>query len=132
MNTTQPSARSGRPLTPPPVLPSADRDDERTSARESERVSMREASRSRPREEAEKFSLVGCRSVDPRMDYMWGSLRIPFSTLKNPRFDRFRQAGWQICRAEEFPEHSGHKPSVEVNQRYVELGIDSKVLADDP
>lgn len=121
---------TGRTISPPPItteaparLADASRDDGRTPDRE--------FVRQRPRDPSEKYDLRGQR-LDPRMSYFWASLKIPYTTQRNPRLDSFRRAGWQFARAADFPEQSGYRAGQEANERFVELGIDDKVSADDP
>lgn len=120
----QPSPQ--RPILPtrPPIVADGARDG-------SGREEAREFVRDRPREPHEKYDL-GRSNVPRGMTFQWVSTRIPYTTLRNPRLDSFRGAGWQFARAEDFPEHSGYKPTREVNQRLIDLGIDSEVRADDP
>lgn len=100
--------------------------------RDEGREDHRDFIRHKPREPHEKFELPKNAKVPRGMDFMWGSLRIPYSTQRNPRLSQFRQAGWQFARAADFPELSGYKPEAEVNQRFIELGIDQEVRPDDP
>ncbi len=130
MTGTTGNRHPGRPnLAPPPItteaprLESASRDDGRSAARE--------VTRERPREPHEKYSLDNSRT-DPGMSYMWASVRIPYTTLRSPRLDSFRAAGWQLARAEDFPEHSGYRKGSQENDRLVKLGLDQHVEADDP
>lgn len=129
MTETTSPGRPTRAIAPPtitsdaPRLADASRDDGRTQDRD--------FVRQRPRDPSEKYDLRGQR-LDPKMSYFWASLKIPYSSQRNPRLDSFRRAGWQFARAADFPEQSGYRPGKEVNERFVELGIDDKVSADDP
>lgn len=120
----------------PPSRSSALSDARRAMAeevvRDNGRDDPREFVRNRPREPHEKFELPSSLKRGHGMDYLWASLKIPYSTQRSPRMNQFRQAGWQFVRAADCPELSGYKPDAEVNQRFIELGIDQEVRADDP
>lgn len=101
------------------------RDDGREEFRDDDYV------RVKPREPHEKYDLP--RGTAQRgMDYLWAATRIPYTTLKSRRLDEFRRAGWKFARAADFQELSGYRPRDQVNRRFVELGIDDDVRADDP
>lgn len=107
--------------------PTLDKPEIRREARDTGRDFHRE----RPPEPHEKFELPAARR-EGGMDYFWASLKVPHSDRLNPRLDTFRRAGWRFARAADFPEHSGYRPEGEVNDRFVELGIERRVQPDDP
>lgn len=106
-------------------LDDAFRADPRTPGRGDEYV------RERPREAHEKFDLPRG-SAARGMSYVWAALRIPYTTLRSPRLSNYVRSGWHFCRAEDHPEHSGYRPGSVVNERWVKLGIEEEVHADDP
>lgn len=122
-----PSGRS--PVRPPEISAAA----ETAGMREGGggRDDPRDYVRQRPAQPHEKFEIATSR-MSRGMDYFWASIKIPFSNLRNPRLDTYRRAGWRFARAEDFPEHSGYQPEAQVNNRFIELGIDREVRADDP
>jgi hypothetical protein len=105
-------------------------------ARTEDRADVRNAeyTRVRPREPHEKFDLPDNR-ITKGMDYLWAALKVPHSDRRSPRLRAFRDAGWRFARAADFPELSGYRKEDAVSERdkrFIELGIDSVVQADDP
>lgn len=119
--TTQPASPGAK--TRPQMVADASRDELRSPDRE--------WARERPIEPSEKFDLTRFQ-LDPKMDFLFAGTRIPYTTLKNPRLDQFRRAGWAFARAADFPELSGYKPGDKADRRLIELGLESEVRADDP
>lgn len=111
------------PSSQTPMLHSGARDDGRSDERE--------FARARPIEAHEKFEIPHNR-MKRNMSYVWAALRIPYTTLRSRRLNDFRGGGYQYARAADYPELSGYKPEAQVNQRFIELGLEDEVRSDDP
>jgi len=68
------------------------------------------------------------------MDYVWAALRVRGAPLID-RYNEFRAGGWEPCRAEDHPGHSGYKPDANWSHHdkfLADQGFIRKVGPDDP
>jgi len=125
--TQRPAVDAAAPPAPP--LPAAPTPPDMSRA--PQRAEYREAVRVKPREAHQKFDIPPGRRL-AGYSYLWSALKVPYSAVRSRRLAEYRAAGWQFVRAADMPELSGYKPQAQVNTRFVELGIDDEVRADDP
>jgi hypothetical protein len=127
--TNLPPVLDSKPDPKIPVAAAIEFDTARDNGRDPDRDD--EYIRLTPTEPSEKYELDP-REREPGMDYIWASVRVPYSTLKNRRLNDYQRGGWKFCRAADHPSKSGYKPGHMVNKRFIELGIEDEVQADDP